>query len=145
MPWANLLAIMLHWMYWQPHGLSSQCPGVQWVKRARTLKPVSRDRGQQMCQRVWVCSTVLLFLLFGASFMFTTSSDSGGQVRRRPPRRPVTTSDDSDKGLQFRLSEGAEQPEHRTPVGPVRATRLPESDTQSLLQRLKPIKQDPSD
>src|SRR5262249_35125084 len=60
-------------------------------------------------------------------------------------RSPSSTSDDMNKGLQFRLSEGAEQAEHREPVGPVRAEVLPESDSQSLLQRLKPIKSDPGD
>ena len=50
-----------------------------------------------------------------------------------------------NKGLQFRLSEGAEQAEKKPTPGPVRAAELPEGDARSLLQRLKPIKTEPSD
>src|SRR5262249_12841912 len=104
-----------------------------------------KGRGHKMCQRLWVFSSVILFLLFGASFIFTSSSDAGSQLRGRPRRSPASTGDDMNKGLQFRLSEGAEQAERREPAGPVRAAALPESDAQSLLQRLKPIKSEPSD
>src|SRR5215469_7015584 len=107
---------------------------------------VVRDRRRvRIQQQVWVCSSVILFLLFGASFIFTSSSDAGGQLRGRPRRPPSPTSEDMNKGLKFRLSEGAEQAEHRETVGPVRAAVLPDSEAQSLLQRLKPIKTDPAD
>src|SRR5215469_216333 len=107
---------------------------------------VVRDRRRvRIQQQVWVCSTVILFLLFGASFIFTSSSDSGGQLRGRPRRPPSSSSDDMNKGLQFRLSEGVEQTGHRERPGPVQAAALAENESQSLLQRLKPIKTDPTD
>jgi len=98
-----------------------------------------------MCQRVWVCSSVILFLLFGASFIFTGSSNTGGQLRGRGRVPSSSPNSDMNKGLQFRLSEGAEQSDKSAPTGPARAAVLPEDDAQSLLQRLKPIKTEPTD
>lgn len=62
----------------------------------------------------------------------------------------LLTQDDEDsqratkRGLQFRLSEGAEQPTPRDPE-PARATNLSDSETQRILGRLRPIKADPDD
>src|SRR5215469_10854788 len=105
----------------------------RWVRqRASVLQRVwVRQRGW-VRERAWVWSSVILFLLFGASFIFTSSSDAGGQLRGRPRRSPSSTSDDMNKGLQFRLSEGVEQTEHREQPGPAQAAALPESDSQSL-------------
>src|SRR5262249_15940891 len=83
--------------------------------------------------------------LSGASSLFTSSCEGGGKLRGRTRRSLSSTSDDINKGLHFRLSEGAEQAEHRPPVGPVRAAVLPDTEAQSLLQRLKPIKTDAAD
>src|SRR5262245_15061227 len=101
---------------------------VRIIQGVRIIQRVRIFQRMWACKRVWVCSAVILFLLFGASFIFTSSSDAGGQLRGRARRSPSSTSDDMNKGLQFRLSEGAEQAEHREPVGPVRAEVLPESD-----------------
>jgi hypothetical protein len=52
---------------------------------------------------------------------------------------------EEEQGLRFRLSEAPEQPEAR-PVNEVaNATLLSDTETQAILQRLPPIKTDPSD
>src|SRR5215471_14916315 len=112
----------------------------EWIRQRAWVR-----RRVWVWQRVWVWSSVILFLLFGASFIFTSSSDAGGQLRGRSRRTPSSTGDDMNKGLQFRLSEGVEQTGHRERPGPVQAAALAESESQSLLQRLKPIKTDPTD
>lgn len=49
------------------------------------------------------------------------------------------------EGLQFRLSEGAGQPERQTPVTPAEAQRLSEAEVQSVLRRLPPVKAEAGD
>src|SRR5690242_2519658 len=90
--------------------------------------------------RVWMCSVFVFLALLGSSFLCATGSTAESQRGKRP-----APSGEMTKGLQFRLSEGAEQSERRTPSEPARATPLAESDAQALLARLKPIKEDPSD
>src|SRR5689334_568257 len=52
---------------------------------------------------------------------------------------------DEEIGLQFRLSAGVEQPEARPASKAVAATELTQSETESLLRRLPPMKADPTD
>ena len=51
---------------------------------------------------------------------------------------------DEETGLQFRLSHGVEQPEARSATRAATASELSQSDAESLLQRLPPMKVDPN-
>src|SRR4051812_46320414 len=53
--------------------------------------------------------------------------------------------DQMKKGLQFRLSEGGDQPGRQTPAIAARATSLSESDLQQVLRRLPAIKTEEGD
>jgi len=52
---------------------------------------------------------------------------------------------DEEKGLRFRLSEPPEQPEARSVNQVANATMLSDAETQAILNRLPPIKTEPSD
>jgi len=52
---------------------------------------------------------------------------------------------DKDEGLRFRLSEAPEQPEARPVSKIANAAMLSDAETQAILQRLPPIKTEPSD
>ncbi|HLG14839.1 MAG TPA: DUF6049 family protein [Blastocatellia bacterium] len=54
-------------------------------------------------------------------------------------------SDQMNKGLQFRLSEGAEVAGRTDRVPPAPATRLTDADTQRVLARLQPLKSEAGD
>ena len=69
---------------------------------------------------------------------------SSGQIARRSPAT-VAQSGDQMKGLQFRLSEGVEQPEKRPTLPAAQAGPLSDQDIESVLKRLRPIKGDASD
>src|SRR5262249_27427793 len=116
--------------------------------KSRAAEPMTKTRtASNVGSRILVYSALVLFLLFGASFVFTGNSSAGGQQNRggrRSRSAAVNSHDTGENGLQFRLSEGAEQPEHRSEAGSVQAAALSETEAQSLLQRLKPIKTDPT-
>lgn len=88
-------------------------------------------------------SLVLLQLI--ASFPFLNTGSALGQVRR--PGRPVARPQDGNMkdGLQFRLSEGSPVSETGQSVAPAQSTPLADTDVQSLLRRLQPIKSDAND
>ena len=62
-------------------------------------------------------------------------------------RKSASDDEDSDKeeGLRFRLSEAPEQPEARPTNRVANATTLSDAETQAILNRLPPIKTEPSD
>src|SRR5262249_9121924 len=114
---------------------------------SRAAQPMTHGRTASNARsRIVVYSALVLVLLFWASFVFASSSSAGGQQNRarRSPGAAVARRDNGEKGLQFRLSEGAEQPEHRSEAGSVQAAALSETEAQSLLQRLRPVKTDPT-
>jgi len=88
-------------------------------------------------------SLVLLQLL--ASFPFLNSGLAMGQVRR--PSRPASRTQDGNMkdGLQFRLSEGSPVSESQQSVETAQAASLSDSDAQSVLRRLQPIKSETDD
>jgi uncharacterized protein YfaS (alpha-2-macroglobulin family) len=58
----------------------------------------------------------------------------------------MSTTNDSNKGLIFRLSEGTERPDRQQPPSPpAQAARLTEEEAQNVLKRLQPIKTGPDD
>src|SRR5215469_17079986 len=62
----------------------------------------------------------------------------------RSSRAPIAQSGDQmNQGLQFRLSEGREQPDKTSSAPPAQAAPLPDAETESVLARLKPINTDP--
>lgn len=56
-----------------------------------------------------------------------------------------TTADKNPKGLRFRLSEGAEQSERPAAIATPATTKISESEVQSILKRLPPVKAETSD
>lgn len=54
-----------------------------------------------------------------------------------------TTSD--EEGLQFRLSQGVEQPEKKSATTPATASELSQSEIETVLKRLPPMKVDPTE
>jgi hypothetical protein len=81
----------------------------------------------------------MIIVQFLAVFLpFAAWRDASGQVRR--PRQG-----DMKTGLQFKLSEGtpASGKTQALPIAP--ASQLSDSDAQSVIARLQPIKSDPSD
>jgi uncharacterized protein YfaS (alpha-2-macroglobulin family) len=94
-----------------------------------------------MFHRGWLYTVVMLGLWFGGLLPLTT----GPNVRAHASGSLAPSTDDSNKGLQFRLSEGAEQPQGRAFTRAVYGEPLTESDAQALLGRLKPIKAEPGD
>ncbi|HEX8844697.1 MAG TPA: alpha-2-macroglobulin family protein [Pyrinomonadaceae bacterium] len=56
-----------------------------------------------------------------------------------------TNEDSMKKGLQFRLSQGKEQPERSSAVNSAQASRLSESEIQNVLKRLPAVKAVPGD
>jgi uncharacterized protein YfaS (alpha-2-macroglobulin family) len=52
----------------------------------------------------------------------------------------ISDTDQTQEGLQFRLSEGAGQTENQTSVAPAKTSRLSESEVQNVLKRLPPVK-----
>ncbi|MBA3714762.1 MAG: Ig-like domain-containing protein, partial [Pyrinomonadaceae bacterium] len=99
-------------------------------------------------------NTASLLLIFQLSIGFLSSLAPRAYAtdvsqRRRPSRAVSVQADDEQgepRGLRFRLSEGAEQAAR--PTGnptPVNATKLSESEVQSVLARLPPLKTEAAD
>jgi alpha-2-macroglobulin len=81
-------------------------------------------------------------ILFQCSGIFAHSIVVA-QARRVPAPRAQQEREKS--GLQIRLSEGSPAAESVAPSVTTPAERLSEADTQRILRRLRPIKQDPAD
>jgi uncharacterized protein YfaS (alpha-2-macroglobulin family) len=69
-------------------------------------------------------------------------ADSQTRGRQRPPKGQV---DETGKGLQLKLSEGAPAEERPVPVAAARAGKLSDDQAQAVLKRLRPIKTEPDD
>ncbi|HEU4387277.1 MAG TPA: Ig-like domain-containing protein, partial [Blastocatellia bacterium] len=89
-------------------------------------------------------SFLLVALLLGTTLPFSRSYASGQIVRRGAPRRPVA-SNAMGTGLEFRLSEGADQASSREQPPAAQATPLSDTDTASVLSRLPQPKTDAQD
>src|SRR5262249_20130577 len=85
-------------------------------------------------------ATSLILLQFCGLF---TQSIVVAQSRR--PSAPRAQQEREKPGLQFRLSEGSPAAETVAPAVTTPAEHLSEADTQRILRRLRPIKQDPAD
>ncbi|HEX8651066.1 MAG TPA: alpha-2-macroglobulin family protein [Pyrinomonadaceae bacterium] len=90
---------------------------------------------------------LVLQLLTGAISPVSTRSRTASASEAFDPWRAQRTDEEqgTKKGLQFRLSEGSEQPATQTPVTPARAVSLSESDVQKVLSRLPAIKAEDAD
>src|SRR5258708_1333190 len=88
--------------------------------------------------------TVTCALLIVSQFTFFFERVVESQTRRGP-RLPVTQADQTVKGLQLKLSEGALADERVAPVAPAHASKLSDDEAQAGLKRLQPIKAEPDD
>jgi alpha-2-macroglobulin len=82
-------------------------------------------------------SALLILLQFTFCFELVAISQT-----RRPPRPQVN---ETRKGLQLKLSEGAPVEERMARVATAPATKLSDSEAQNVLKRLQPIKNEPDD
>ena len=90
-------------------------------------------------------STILIFIqLLGALPLLGSAQSVRSQTRRRPMPIPGVSSD-MTKGLQIRLSEGAESAAAARPLALTAAARLSDQEAQNMLKRLEPIKQGADD
>jgi alpha-2-macroglobulin len=85
--------------------------------------------------------TLLSALLILSQFTCFFERAAISQVRR-PPRPQVN---ETRKGLQLKLSEGAPVEERLAPVATAPAAKLSDSEAQNVLKRLQPIKNEPDD
>ena len=92
----------------------------------------------------FVCVLVLFVQTLGLLPLISRPT-AGGQTRRPGRVQAPQTGSTMPRGLQVRLSEGAEQSENAVRITPARATALTERDTQNLLSRLQPIKGETED
>ncbi|HXG68554.1 MAG TPA: alpha-2-macroglobulin family protein [Blastocatellia bacterium] len=90
-----------------------------------------------------ICRLLLLVVCLGILSPFATGQRRPIRPIRRPPVRQ--SGDDMTKGLQFRLSEGAPAPDSQPVSNVAPAAPLAESDTQSVLRRLPPVKAEATD
>ncbi|HET8675558.1 MAG TPA: Ig-like domain-containing protein, partial [Blastocatellia bacterium] len=90
-------------------------------------------------------STILIFIqLLGVLPLLGSAQSVRSQTRRRPMPIPGVSSD-MTKGLQIRLSEGAESAAAARPLALTAAARLSDQEAQNVLKRLEPIKQGADD
>lgn len=90
-----------------------------------------------------VTCLVLLFAVYlGAIVPLRTISFAETSTQANDTDNDATT---KSKGLQFRLSEGAEQSESTQANNVAQSTTLSESETQHVLNRLPPVNAEPSD
>lgn len=85
--------------------------------------------------------TATCALLIMAQFTFFFERVAESQTRRR--QRPEVN--ETVKGLQLKLSEGAPVEELPVPVTAVPSRRLSDDEAQAVLKRLRPIKTEPDD
>src|SRR6266403_1046653 len=88
--------------------------------------------------RTVTCALVIVSQL---TFVFERIAES--QIARRP--RPMVQVNDTLKGLQLKLSEGAPAAERPAPVATAPASKLSDEEAEAVLKRLRPIKTDPDD
>ena len=84
-------------------------------------------------------SILLLTQLLGVLPLFASGQSVRSQTRRRPAPR-TGSSADMTKGLQIRLSEGAESGARPQPLNVAPAASLTDAEAQNVLKRLEPIK-----
>lgn len=90
-----------------------------------------------------VSLSLILFVVLGsipqmsAVSVFAAGTDSNNDDE--------SSGDSMNNGLQFRLSEGANQPERQAANKTVPTSRLSESEIQNVLKRLPPVKAEPGD
>ncbi|MBV9211898.1 MAG: Ig-like domain-containing protein, partial [Acidobacteria bacterium] len=87
----------------------------------------------------FICLTLTLSIYLGAVAAPQTISGSPAQ------NDDDTAMNNEPKGLQFRLSEGAEQSTPQPANSPAPAAALSASETQNVLQRLPPVKAEETD
>ena len=91
-----------------------------------------------------ILSLSLIFFIFLGSIPQISAEVSAGS-RASLQEDDAMSEDASAKGLQFRLSEGAGQPERQPATGTAQATRLSAAETESVLKRLPPVKAEEGD
>src|SRR5918911_4820340 len=93
--------------------------------------------------RLILCLSLILFVFLGSIPKLNAAPTA--EASADESRADVQNGDQMKNGLQFRLSEGKEQPASSAAVNTAPATRLSESEVQNVLKRLPSIKAESSD
>jgi uncharacterized protein YfaS (alpha-2-macroglobulin family) len=83
-----------------------------------------------------------LLIVTQFTLFFERMAESQTRGRQRPP---MAHGNETVKGLQLKLSEGAPAEERPVPVAAARAGKLSDDQAQAVLKRLRPIKTEPDD
>src|SRR5947209_8182935 len=96
--------------------------------------------------RLALSLSLILFTFLGSIPKINAAPTSKSSVSESDADEDDTQNGDSVKnGLQFRLSEGAGQPERKGDVNVAPAARLSEGEIQNVLKRLPPVKAESGD
>src|SRR5947209_2365004 len=96
--------------------------------------------------RLALSLSLILFTFLGSIPKINAAPTSKSSVSESDADEDDTQNGDSVKnGLQFRLSEGAGQPERKGDVNVAPAARLSEGEVQNVLKRLPPVKAETGD
>ncbi|HKC65606.1 MAG TPA: Ig-like domain-containing protein, partial [Pyrinomonadaceae bacterium] len=96
--------------------------------------------------RLTLSLSLILFTFLGSIPKVNATPTSKASVNESDVDEGDAQSGDAVKnGLQFRLSEGAGQPERKDNVNLAPATRLSDSEVQNVLKRLPPVKAESGD
>lgn len=90
-------------------------------------------------------SLSLIFFIFAGSIPRINAVLIAANEDEISTQDEANEADPTKEGLQFRLSQGVGQPENQTAVKPAETSRLSESEVQSVLKRLPPVKAEEGD
>src|SRR5437773_5504233 len=111
------------------------------------LLPKSKVRSQPMKSKFRFETSnsrlLLLFVLIAMTLPAVIWSNVSGQGRRRPIGQPQVAN--KGEGMQFRLSEGAEETSRQQPLPAPPDSPLSDEATNNLLKRLPAIKAEADD
>ncbi len=93
-----------------------------------------------------ILSLSLIFFIFAGSIpRLSADARAAASPDEISSQDEANEADSAKEGLQFRLSQGAGQPENQTSVKPAETSRLSESEVQNVLKRLPPVKAEEGD
>ncbi|HEV7376014.1 MAG TPA: Ig-like domain-containing protein, partial [Pyrinomonadaceae bacterium] len=90
--------------------------------------------------------SLILFVFLGGIPQINAAPEASARAGALAADEDDSNSEDAMKnGLQFRLSQGAEQPERQPANNTAPTSRLSESEVQNVLKRLPPVKAEAAD
>src|SRR5262245_367763 len=98
-------------------------------------------KAMRMCRKSALSVLIIVIQILSLIMPLALNASAQRRGERRPvsPARNIMTTTDN-RGLLFRLSEGADVSERPQMVPQAPATKLSDAETESILRRLQPIK-----